>query len=126
MKKAINITQKQLRRLVEDSVEDTYIDNYDVEDEIGIDSEDDDEGFDIESILSPEEITGLLEEQIVQLQDRTEYLEQLQADMMEFTEALMGDLNKHTDLNLRRSTQKLRALETRAGREIFWLKSRRL
>ena len=124
MAKAINITEKQLRRLVEDSIDDTYMVD-DVEDEMDVDIEDEEE-FDIDSILSPEEITGLLNDQIVQLQDRTEYLEQLQADMMEFTEALMGDLNKHTDLNLRRSTQKLRALETRAGREIFWLKSRRL
>ena len=30
------------------------------------------------------------------------------------------------DLQLSKSKQKLRALETRAGREIFWLKSRRL
>jgi len=126
MKKAINITQKQLRRLVEDSVEDTHIGNYDVEDEINIDDEEEESGFDIENILSPEEITGLLEDQIVQLQDRTQYLEELQADVMEFIEALMTDLDKHEDLNLRRSSHKLRALETRSGREIFWLKSRRL
>jgi hypothetical protein len=125
MAKAINITEKQLRRLVEDSIDDTYIGNYDVEDELDMDVEDEEE-FDIENILTPEEIIGLMEDQIVQLQDRTEYLEQLQADMMEFTEALMTDLDKHEDLNLRRSSQKLRALETRSGREIFWLKSRRL
>jgi hypothetical protein len=46
--------------------------------------------------------------------------------MLEFTEYLMQDLEKTPELELRKSKQKLRALETRAGREIFWLKSRRL
>ena len=38
--------------------------------------------------------------------------------------SLMEDLEKSEDLNLKKSKQKLRALETRAGREIFWLKSK--
>ena len=80
----------------------------------------------IEQILSPEEIMGLMEEQIIQLQDRAQYLEELNADVLEFTSFLMEDLEKSPDLNLKKSKQKLRALETRAGREIFWLKSRRL
>ena len=80
----------------------------------------------IEQILSPEEIMGLMEEQIMQLQDRVQYVEELNADVLEFTSFLMEDLEKSEDLNLKRSKQKLRALETRAGREIFWLKSRRL
>jgi len=126
MAKAINITEKQLRRLVEDSIDDTYIDIDSIEDELEDEEVDGLPGFDIENILSPEEIMELMEDQIVQLQDRTQYLEELQADVMEFTETLMTDLNKHTDLNLRNATKKLRALETRSGREIFWLKSRRL
>jgi len=80
----------------------------------------------IEQILSPEEIMGLMEEQIMQLQDRVQYVEELNADVLEFTSFLMEDLEKSEDLNLKKSKQKLRALETRAGREIFWLKSRRL
>ena len=80
----------------------------------------------IEQILSPEEIMGLMEEQIMQLQDRAQYLEELNADVLEFTSFLMEDLEKSPELNLKKSKQKLRALETRAGREIFWLKSRRL
>ena len=80
----------------------------------------------IEQILSPEEIMALMEEQIMQLQDRVQYVEELNADVLEFTSFLMEDLEKSEDLNLKRSKQKLRALETRAGREIFWLKSRRL
>jgi len=80
----------------------------------------------IEQILSPEEIMGLMEEQIIQLQDRVQYIEELNADVLEFTSFLMEDLEKNKDLELRKSKQKLRALETRAGREIFWLKSRRL
>jgi len=124
MARTINITEKQLKRLVEDSVENHDYDdtNYEIES-----SEDEMSEFDrLKDILSPEEIIGLMEDQIIQLQDRTQYLEELQADMMEFTEALMNDLTSHGDLPLKRSTQKLRALETRAGREIFWLKSRRL
>ena len=77
-------------------------------------------------ILSPEQIVGLLEDQIIQLQDRVQYSEELLADILEYNESLMNDLKGNDDLNLRKSSQKLRALETRAGREIFWLKSRRL
>ena len=53
-------------------------------------------------------------------------MEELNADVLEFTSFLMDDLEKFDELNLKKSKQKLRALETRAGREIFWLKSRRL
>ena len=53
-------------------------------------------------------------------------MEELNADVLEYTSYLMQDLEKSKDLDLRKSKQKLRALETRAGREIFWLKSRRL
>jgi len=69
---------------------------------------------------------GLQEDQIVQLQDRVQYVEELNADVLEFLSYLMGDLEKAEGLELKKSKQKLRALETRAGREIFWLKSRRL
>ena len=127
MARTINITEKQLKRLVEDSVENNN--HVDVEDELEyLEPEEGGESeFEkLQDILTPEEITGLLEDQIVQLQDRTQYLEELQADMMEFTEALMSDLTNYGELPLKRSTQKLRALETRGGIEIFWLKSRRL
>ena len=67
-----------------------------------------------------------MEDQIVQLQGRVDYSEELLADVVEFTSSLMSDLGKSEDLNLRRSKQKFRALETRAGREMFWIQSRRL
>ena len=67
-----------------------------------------------------------MEEQVTQIQDRLQYMEELNADVLEFTSFLMDDLEKFDELNLKKSKQKLRALETRAGREIFWLKSRRL
>ena len=120
--KKITLSEKELVRLIEHELENqTYdIDGYDIEDEEIFDPEEDEE------ILSPEEIVGLMEDQIEQLQDRVDYSEELLADVLEFTSALMGDLSKSSDLNLRKSKQKLRALETRAGREIFWLKSRRL
>jgi hypothetical protein len=125
MRKKITITESELIKLIEhemdNQVDDVENGVYDVEDEFE-DSFQDDE----EEILTPEEIIGLMEDQIVQLQGRVDYSEELLADVLEFTSALMGDLGKSEDLNLRRSKQKLRALETRAGREIFWLKSRRL
>jgi hypothetical protein len=79
----------------------------------------------LEKILTPEEVMGLMDEQIDQLQTRVQYMEELNADVLEFIGYLMGDL-EGSDVKLRKSKQKLRALETRAGREIFWLKSRRL
>ena len=101
---------------------------------VGLDDEDvDDEDIDFEEeeetqqILTPEEIMGLMEEQIVQLQGRVEYMEELLADILEFNSSLMTELDRsEIGMELRKSKQKLRALETRAGREIFWLKSRRL
>ena len=95
------------------------LDMYDAEDIEGIEDE-------LEKLLSPEEIVALQQDQINQLQDRAQYLEELNADVLEFTSFLMADLEKSPELDLKKSKQKLRALETRAGREIFWLKSRRL
>lgn len=93
---------------------------YDAEDDIsGIEDE-------LEQLLSPEEIMGLQQDQIEQLQDRVQYTEELLADILEFNEYQMRDLDDSKDLEMKKSKQKLRALETRAGREIFWLKSRRL
>ena len=130
MTKIINITESELIKLIEHEMDqiddmdmdmdnDGYdLDNGDYEDELLMPND--------EEILSPEEIVNLNQEQILQLQTRVDYSEELLADVLEFTSSLMDDLGKSEELNLRRSKQKLRALETRAGREIFWLKSRRL
>tara|TARA_R110001592_G_scaffold272543_1_gene539345 strand:+ start:263 stop:670 length:408 start_codon:yes stop_codon:yes gene_type:complete len=135
MAKKINITESELIKLIEHEMKNQMrdVDNDDIDiDDIDIEDEDYD-GDDLldfeddeEKILSADEIVGLMEDQIVQLQSRVDYSEELLADVLEFTSALMEDLGKSDELNLRRSKQKLRALETRAGREIFWLKSRRL
>ena len=127
MSKLININENQLIRLIEDEIENsltthTYDVGDDVENEIEIEPED----SYVDEILTPEEIAGLLEDQIIQLQDRVDYSEELLADVVEFTASLMSDLDKSEELNLRRSKQKFRALETRAGREMFWIQSRRL
>jgi long-subunit acyl-CoA synthetase (AMP-forming) len=109
-----------LRVLDQANMINTDNDIYDAEDDIeGIEDE-------LEKLLSPEEIVALQQDQIEQLQDRVQYVEELNADVLEFTSFLMGDLEKSPELDLKKSKQKLRALETRAGREIFWLKSRRL
>ena len=103
-----------------DMINDDGEDMYDPQDDIsGIEDE-------LEQLLSPEEIMGLQQDQIEQLQDRLQYTEELLADILEFNEYQMRDLDANKDLDMKKSKQKLRALETRAGREIFWLKSRRL
>ena len=136
MSKKITLSEEQLTKVIKNILEqdlngDETLFNID---DIDLDTESTEEDEnklsdledEIEQILSPEEIMALMEEQIVQLQDRTQYMEELNADMLEFVEYLMGGLEKNESLELRKSRQKLRALEGRAGREIFWLKSRRL
>ena len=130
MVKKITVTESELIKLIEDNIEDVgYLDmGGDVDDEFEYYEPEEEEGDNekVGEILSPEQIVGLLEDQIIQLQDRVQYSEELLADILEYNESLMNDLKGNDDLNLRKSSQKLRALETRAGREIFWLKSRRL
>ena len=137
MAKKLTLTESQLTGIIKKILEQELGDdevlaqldldgNPTLEDEEMVDADLEALEDEIEQILSPEEIMGLMEEQIIQLQDRAQYLEELNADVLEFTSFLMEDLEKSEDLNLKRSKQKLRALETRAGREIFWLKSRRL
>jgi hypothetical protein len=130
MTKKIAISEEQLTNIIQKIV------NEQVEDDeliVGFDEEDvdfeeeEEEEEELEQILSPEEIMGLMEEQITQLQDRVQYSEELLADILEFNSSLMTELDRsEIGMELRKSKQKLRALETRAGREIFWLKSRRL
>jgi len=136
MSKKLKISEEELIKLIEQAVEERMpFDGQGIpgivpmDMDMGgedIDIEDEEDQEELEQILTPEEIAGLMEEQIVQLQDRAQYTEELLADVLEFTETLMSDLTMNPDLQLSKSKQKLRALETRAGREIFWLKSRRL
>ena len=128
MTKKITLSEEQLTNIIKKIAEQEISDDeliVGIDDE-DIDFEEEEEGFE-EEVLSPEQIVGLMEEQIVQLQDRMQYVEELNADMLEFIEYQMQDLERtEIGVELRKSKQKLRALETRAGREIFWLKSRRL
>ena len=134
MSKRLKISEEELIKLIEQAVEERMpFDDQGIPGIVpmdmggeDIDIEDEEDQEELEQILTPEEIAGLMEEQIVQLQDRAQYTEELLADVLEFTETLMSDLTMNPDLQLSKSKQKLRALETRAGREIFWLKSRRL
>tara|TARA_R110001583_G_scaffold50174_4_gene156550 strand:- start:97 stop:510 length:414 start_codon:yes stop_codon:yes gene_type:complete len=137
MTKKVTISEEQLTKVIKNILEQEIADDetlFNMED-MDTDDENIDDGYnedlegledEIEQILTPEEIVGLMEEQIGQLQSRVQYVEELNADVLEFVEYLMADLTKSEELDLRKSKQKLRALETRAGREIFWLKSRRL
>ena len=128
MAKKITLSEEELTKVIKNILEqdmdaDETLFNMD---DLDVDMGDEDLEDEIEQILSPEEIVGLMEEQITQLQSRVQYVEELNADMLEFVSFLMTDLEKNENSELRKSKQKLRALETRAGREIFWLKSRRL
>ena len=132
MAKKIKLTEKGLTNIIKNILEQELEDEtlLDIDDipETGEDEEDaiQDLEDEMEQILSPEEILGLMEEQIVQLQGRVQYMEELNADVLEFISYLMTDLGRTPEIDLKKSKQKLRALETRSGREIFWLKSRRL
>ena len=130
MAKKIKLSEEDLTNLIKKIAEQELEDDELI---VGID-DDNGVGFDFEQeeeeerLLTPEEIMGLMDEQIGQLQDRVQYMEELNADVLEFIEYLMIDIEnqQETPLAYRKSKQKLRALEGRAGREIFWLKSRRL
>ena len=132
MAKKIKLTEKGwtniIKNILEQELEDETLLDIDDIPETGEDEEDaiQDLEDEMEQILSPEEILGLMEEQIVQLQGRVQYMEELNADVLEFISYLMTDLGRTPEIDLKKSKQKLRALETRSGREIFWLKSRRL
>ena len=136
MGKKITLSEEQLTNVIKNILEQEMNDDetlLDIEDLSNVedieDEEDDIQSLEdeLEQILTPEEILALMEEQITQLQDRVQYSEELLADILEFNEYLMIDLERsEVGAELRKSKQKLRALETRAGREIFWLKSRRL
>jgi len=133
--KKIKLSEEQLTKLVKKVFEQNIgdeevftalgdagmIDDSDIENEIDIEDESEEQ-----VILTPEEITALQQEQITQLQDRVQYVEELNADILEFITYQMKDIEMIEGSDLKKSKQKLRALETRAGREIFWLKSRRL
>ena len=133
--KKIKLSEEQLTKLVkqvlEQNVEDKEVmmalgdadmlPDGDIEDEVEFEGEPEEE-----RILTPEEIVALLSEQIEQLQDRVSYVEELNADILEFITYQMKDIDRIEGADLKKSKQKLRALETRSGREIFWLKSRRL
>ena len=133
--KKIKLSEEQLTKLVkqvlEQNVEDKEVmmalgdvdmlPDGDIEDELEFETEPEEE-----RILTPKEIVALLSEQIEQLQDRVAYVEELNADVLEFITYQMKDIEGIEGADLKKSKQKLRALETRSGREIFWLKSRRL
>ena len=134
MKKKVKISESDLIDIIEKSVqtklkeqeEDMVIDDLEVIDEPMAQQFGDEEDFD--DILSPEEIMDLTVDQIEQLQDRVQYVEELNADILEFMETLMSELSDSPEelRKLRNSRRILNQLQTRAGREIFWLKSRRL
>ena len=134
MKKKVQISESDLIDIIEKSVqtklkeqeEDMVIDDLEVIDEPMLQFDDEEE--ELEGLLSPEEIAELTSDQIEQLQDRVQYVEELNADILEFMETLMSELADTPEeaRKLRSSRRILNQLQTRAGREIFWLKSRRL
>ncbi len=139
MAKKIKLSESDLIELIENSVqkkikeqeeEDMVLDDLEIIDEpiLSLDMDDEEEEDELEGLLSPEEIAELTADQIEQLQGRVQYVEELNADILEFMETLMSELADTPEelRKLRSSRRILNQLQTRAGREIFWLKSRRL
>ena len=139
MAKKIKLSESDLIELIENSVqkkikeqeeEDMVLDDLEIIDEpiLSLDMDDEEEEDELEGLLSPEEIAELTADQIEQLQDRVQYVEELNADILEFMETLMSELADTPEelRKLRSSRRILNQLQTRAGGEIFWLKSRRL
>ena len=69
-----------------------------------------------------------MSDQIEQLQERTQYVEELNADVLELLETVVGELteDEKDTRKFRNSRRLLNQLQTRFGRNIFWIKSRRL
>ena len=146
MSKKIKLTEDELIKMIQTIVEDeTGIESgevlralddaemlrHGIEGETSSDIEDLQKGLtgaeeELGGLMSPEEIMDLQVDQIEQLQGRVTYMEELNADVLEFVQYLMNDLRKTEGIDLLKSSQKLRVLETRSGRDMFWLKSRRL
>jgi hypothetical protein len=129
----IGLIEKSIQNKLEEQEEDMLVGDLEVMDEpmMGFEDEmedEEDEDEELEELLSPEEILELTAEQIAQLQDRTQYMEELNADILEFMESLMSELGDSPEdvRKFRNSRRILNQLQTRSGREIFWLKSRRL
>tara|TARA_B100000287_G_C20401676_1_gene689894 strand:+ start:44 stop:445 length:402 start_codon:yes stop_codon:yes gene_type:complete len=120
----IELIEKSIKKKINEQPEDLdMLDVEEFEDEIE-DEEDDDLG----EILTPEEIIGLMSDQIEQLQERTQYVEELNADVLELLETVVGELteDEKDTRKFRNSRRLLNQLQTRFGRNIFWIKSRRL
>ena len=139
MAKKIKLSESDLIEIIENSVqkkikeqeeEDMVLDDLEIIDEpiLSLDMDDEEEEDELEGLLSPEEIAELTADQIEQLQGRVQYVEELNADILEFMETLMSELADTPEelRKLRSSRRILNQLQTRAGREIFWLKSRRI
>ena len=146
MSKKIKLTEDELIKMIQTIVEDEAgiesgevlraLDDaemlrHGIEGETSSDIEDLQKGLtgaeeELGGLMSPEEIMDLQVDQIEQLQGRVTYMEELNADVLEFVQYLMNDLRKTEGIDLLKSSQKLRVLETRSGRDMFWLKSRRL
>jgi hypothetical protein len=146
MSKKIKLTEDELIKMIQTIVEDEAgiesgevlraLDDaemlrHGIEGETSSDIEDLQKGLtgaeeELGGLMSPEEIMDLQVDQIEQLQGRVTYMEELNADVLEFVQYLMNDLRKTEGIDLIKSSQKLRVLETRSGRDMFWLKSRRL
>ena len=100
MAKKITLTEEGLtniiKNILEQELDDERLINIEDVEDMGDETLVDDLGDiedELEQILSPEEILGLMDEQIHQLQDRVQYMEELNADVLEYTSYLMQDLD---------------------------------
>ena len=94
MAKKLTLTEEQLTGLIQKIVEQELGDDEvlaTLDDEAILNGEldgfegEEEEEEEMEQILTADEIMGLMEEQIMQIQDRLQYVEELNADVLEFT-----------------------------------------
>ena len=69
----------------------------------------------LSDILSPEEIVSLQQEQITQLQDRVQYVEELEADILEFMAYLMRDLDSFSRINVKKIQTETKSFRNQSG-----------
>mgnify|MGYP003113635383 FL=1 len=109
---------------LEEPIDELPLDDEYVDDEAFIEDEEEEEEEEPIDDITP--TVEQLEEYIMQLDSRINYIEELEADVLEFLSTLVKDLDSTEDVNIMRTKSALNFLENRADRRIFYLKSRRL
>ena len=130
MAKKVKLSEEQLTNVIKNILEqdlaaderlvdiETFSDEEDMEDN-GEERDLSDIEDELEQILSPEEILGLMEEQIIQLQDRVQYMEELNELCDLFEEVDWYDYDEYEEGNHLQIQRKINPLELKEGLTIL-------